>query len=154
MNRIYEETGSLRPGRSMFDLSHNKIFDVDIGKLVPVLLEDVQPGDIFEIAHATVIRAQPLVTPIYHKINAYIHYFFVPYRILWKDFTRFWTGGSTGDTTITMPMFGDGWSGEEFSIGRYSIWDYLGFPIVGPTGAVDNAMTLTQTGHDRHIHRC
>ena len=56
-NRIYNEIGALRPGKSAFDLSHVRVFDTDIGRLTPVLLEDVIPGDIFEISQASLISS-------------------------------------------------------------------------------------------------
>ena len=130
MSDLYNLIGPARPGRSAFDRSHLKLFDCDIGQLIPVLVEDVQPGDIVEIANANVIRAQPLVVPIYHRLEVFAHTFFVPYRLLLKDWEQFITGGSSGDLTVTLPTVIQGyqWSGNVV-IERYSLWDYFGFPI-------------------------
>jgi len=151
-NRIYNEIGALRPGKSAFDLSHVRIFDTDIGRLTPVLIEDVIPGDIFEISQASVIRMQPMVAPLYHSIKMYTHYFFVPYRIIDKNFTKFATGGVDGDLSVTLPYFGDGVTlqgTDEFDVFRYSLWDYFGFPISNlTTGAPETTMVLNESGHE------
>lgn len=151
-NRIYNEVGALRPGKSAFDLSHVRIFDTDIGRLTPVLLEDVIPGDIFEISQASVIRMQPMVAPLYHSIKMYTHYFFVPYRIIDKNFTKFATGGVDGDLSVTLPYFGDGVTlqgQDDFGVPRYSLWDYFGFPISDlMTGAPASTMNLSTVGHE------
>lgn len=142
---IYEHTAGLRPGRSAFDLSHTKVFDADIGRLVPVLCEDVMPGDVFDIAAINTIRAQPLVTPIYHKLDVYCHYFFVPYRILFKDWEKFITGGASGDETVALPKAFENAIGVEgqVDLDRYGLWDYLGFPMHNSsTGIPSNSIEM------------
>nr|QJB21666.1 MAG: major capsid protein [Microvirus sp.] len=130
MSKIYNQTGGIRPGRSVFDLSYEKKFDCDMGQLIPVMCDEVVPGDIFKIGNEIVIRFQPLVAPILHEINAFVHYFFVPYRILDEDFEEFITGGVDGASAVTLPR----WEPTNTAIG--SLWDYFGFPTgVNPVGA-------------------
>ena len=89
MSKVYNRTGSVMPGRSVFDLSYDKKMTADMGYLYPVMCDEVVPGDKFEIGNEIVIRFQPLVAPVLHEINAYVHYYFVPYRLLddnWEDF--------------------------------------------------------------------
>ena len=88
------------------------------------------PGDIFKIGNQSVIRMQPLVAPVLHEINAYVHYFFVPYRLLWGGWEDFITGGSNGADASTLPL----WS-PTAPQNEGSLWDYLGFP----TGIVPTA---------------
>ena len=82
-NAVFKRVAGLHPGMSVFDLSYTKLFTCDMGKLIPVMCDEVVPGDIFKIGNQSVIRMQPLVAPVLHEINAYVHYFFVPYRLLW-----------------------------------------------------------------------
>jgi hypothetical protein len=102
-----------------------------MGQLIPVMVDEVVPGDIFKIGNQSVIRMQPLVAPVLHEINAYVHYFFVPYRLLWDNWEDFITGGVDGTDSHTLPR----WSPPETTyIGVGSLWDYLGFvPGVVPT---------------------
>lgn len=140
-SKVFRRTGSLNPGRSVFNLSYEKKFTCDMAQLIPVMCDEVVPGDFFKIGNQAVIRFQPLVAPILHEINMYVHYFFVPYRILWNANTReilsesgdwedFITGGRDGDNADTLPT----WVPTDTTVG--SLWDYLGFPTgVDPQGA-------------------
>ena len=126
---IYSRAGSLNPSRSMFDLSYSKLFDCDMGQLIPVMCDEVVPGDFLKIGNQSVVRFQPMIAPILHEVNVYVHYFFVPYRLLWDDWEDFITGGITGDETPVMLT----WTPPNRSM--YSLWDYLGFPLdIIPSG--------------------
>ena len=86
------------------------------------------PAIFFKIGNQSVIRFQPLVAPILHEINAYVHYFFVPYRLLWDYWENFISGGPDGQDAHTIPV----WTTSNPDIG--SLWDYLGYPTgVAPT---------------------
>lgn len=128
---IFETVGSLQPGKSVFDLSYDKKLTCDMGELIPVLCDEMVPGDKFDLGNQIVVRFQPLVAPILHEINAYVHYFFVPYRLLWASWEDFITGGETGSDASVLPR----WSPTNNALG--SLWDYLGFPTgIVPTDAL------------------
>jgi hypothetical protein len=130
MAKIFNRTGGLIPGRSMFNLSYEKKFTCDMAQLIPVMCDEVVPGDFFQIGNQAVIRFQPLVAPVLHEINMYVHYFFVPYRLLWDEWETFISGGVSGDETPVIPT----WSPTDPDEG--SLWDYFGFPTgVDPDGA-------------------
>ena len=38
-----------------------------MGQLIPVMCDEVVPGDVFEIGNEAVVRFQPLVAPILHE---------------------------------------------------------------------------------------
>ena len=101
-----------------------------MAQLIPVMCDEVVPGDFFKIGNQAVVRFQPLVAPILHEINMYVHYFFVPYRILWEDWEDFISGGIDGQFSDPVPE----WEPTDTTVG--SLWDYLGFPTgVDPDGA-------------------
>ena len=104
-NNPFRNVAGLHPGMSVFDLSYTKLFTCDMGQLIPVMVDEVVPGDIFKIGNQSVIRMQPLVAPVLHEINAYVHYFFVPYRLLWDQWEDFITGGVSGDLTPAVPRW-------------------------------------------------
>ena len=127
---VYEHVGGLHPGRSVFDLSYEKKLTCDMAQLIPIMCDEVVPGDFFKIGNQAVVRFQPLVAPILHEINMYVHYFFVPYRILWDDWEDFISGGIDGQFSDPVPE----WEPTDTTVG--SLWDYLGFPTgVDPDGA-------------------
>ena len=99
---LFDAVGGVRNERSSFDLSHRKLFDCSVGQLYPVLFEEVLPSDVFEFSHINTIRSQPLVTPMYQKLDAYYHTFFIPARLLQQDFEEFITGGVDGDSSISL----------------------------------------------------
>jgi hypothetical protein len=134
--KIFEAIGQLRPGKTGFNLSFKKKFDADIGMLIPLFCEECIPGDIWEIDQENLVRCQPIVVPIMHKIEVFSHTFFVPYRLLWKDQEKWLTGGVTGDLEIPIQNFGQRYFDDHtfwYAGGRYSIWDYLGFRVIGDT---------------------
>lgn len=133
--KIFQRTGGLIPGRTLFNLSYEKKFTCDMAQLIPVMCDEVVPGDFFEMGNEAVIRFQPLVAPVLHEINMYVHYFFVPYRLLWDNATpdnweTFISGGIDGDELPTIPT----WEPTDTTEG--SLWDYMGFPTgIDPDGA-------------------
>ena len=127
---VYSQVGGLFPGRTAFDLSYEKKFTCDMAQLIPVMCDEVVPGDIFQIGAQAVIRFQPLVAPILHEVNMYVHYFFVPYRLLWDDWEDFISGGVDGTFADPIPE----WEPTNTTVG--SLWDFFGFPTgVDPDGA-------------------
>lgn len=140
-NRIFQNIPTSHVPRSAFDLSYSKLLTGDMGKLYPVMADMVLPGDAFSIGNQFVIRFMPMVTPLLHEVNVYVHYFFVPLRLLWPTTknagvpTDGWepyiTGGRDGTFTATLPR----WTPVDSSVG--SLWDYLGFPTgIVPTGTL------------------
>ena len=60
----------------------------------------------------------------------YVHYFFVPYRILWDDWEDFISGGADGQFADPIPEW------EPTITTEGSLWDFFGFPVgVDPDGA-------------------
>ena len=75
MTKQFQTVQSLHPGRSVFNLSYDKKFTCDMGQLIPVMCDEVVPGDYFRIGNQSVIRFQPLVAPIMHEVTMTVHYF-------------------------------------------------------------------------------
>ena len=133
-NKIFQNVSGLKPGRSVFNLSYAVLTSCDMGQLIPFMCDEMVPGDTFVVGEESVVRFQPMVTPILHEVNLYKHYFFVPYRLLWEEpngWETFITGGPDGTSVPTLPR----WTPTNKA--RYSLWDYLGLPItITPTGAL------------------
>ncbi|MCM1320727.1 MAG: hypothetical protein NC041_04200 [Bacteroides sp.] len=137
--RAFQKVKTLKPSRSLFDLSHDMLFTGDMGLLYPVCAMEMSPGDTFHIWSEQVLRMQPLNAPILHEINSSTHYFFAPYRILDDNFVDIITGGVDGeygdnetptDSAPALPR----WKPTNNAIG--SLWDYFGLPTgVDPVGA-------------------
>lgn len=111
--------------RSKHSLSHYKLLTCDQGKLVPIGLTEVLPGDTFQHSTSALIRVSPLLTPVMHPVHAKIHHFFVPHRLVWEDWENFITGGPDGMDASVFPTITIG-GGSGAAVG--SLADYLGVP--------------------------
>lgn len=92
-----------KPKRSLFDLSHERRMTTRMGRLTPCFIAETIPNDTFKVNTEMQIRLAPLVAPIMHRVNAFVHYFFVPNRLLWKDWELFITNGRLGTETPPVP---------------------------------------------------
>ena len=114
-----------------FDLSHDVKMGIEMGNLTPSCLLEVVPGDNFKIQVETMIRFMPLVSPVMHKIKATTHYYFVPNRLLWKNWEKFITGQKIHDQDIIPPIID--WKGASTQIGNTivsgTIGNYMGLPL-------------------------
>lgn len=117
-----------------------------MGRLTPVLITECVPSDTFNGSTEILLRLAPLLAPIYDQIMLYVHFFFVPCRLLWEDWEEFITGGrlGVGIDPVTAPvppywdlgfMMGD----TPASTQKSSLADYLGVPIlpIAPATAED-----------------
>lgn len=130
---VFNNEKGRAPGRSAFDLSHEKKFTCDMGQIIPVLATAALPGDVFQLDNSCVIRFQPMVAPILHQVDVETFYFFVPYRILDEDFENFITKGIQGTTELTPPLFDPAlFTTPANVVAMGSLWDFLGFPLLQP----------------------
>lgn len=125
---IFSQVSMRKPRTNTFDLSHTKKLSTQIGKLTPVLCIDLVPGDSIKINSAALTRFAPMIAPVMHRFDCYIHFFFVPNRIMWPNWEEFITGGKDGADTTVPPYF-DITAGLESGTNG----DYLGLPT-HPTG--------------------
>lgn len=127
------------PPLNTFDLSHEVKLTTDFGKITPCLIAEVVPGDKINLHSELFTRFAPMTFPVMHKISATIHYFFVPYRLLFEDWETFYTGGRNGDgkneqgVTAVLPHLVTN-STNITSIKEGSLADYLGLPTPIATG--------------------
>jgi len=137
MRNIFNTVQLTKPKRNVFDLSHDVKLSLNMGELVPVCCFECVPGDKFNISAESLIRFAPLVAPVMHRLDQYIHYFFVPNRIIWQDWRYFITNtpvtpGGTDVPAFPYIEYGDVGSGA-FEYTR--LMDYLGLPKP-PTGGI------------------
>lgn len=113
-----------RPGRNTFDLTHDVKTTFDMGQLIPISCMEAIPGDNFKIGNDSLVRFQPLVTPVMHRFNYTCHYFFVPNRLLWPKWEK-WIGDEESAAYPFMII----------DINNYTpLMDYFQIPSPGATG--------------------
>lgn len=69
-----------------FQLNNEIKTSFEIGQVVPFFWRDTVPGDIFRNNTNFTVRFMPLIAPVMHKLDLQAHFYFVPYRLLDKNF--------------------------------------------------------------------
>ena len=130
MAQIFDRIKLQKPKSSVFDLSHEKKLSLNMGDLVPVFIQETLPGDKFKVNLEHLIRFQPLLAPIMHRVNVFTHFFFVPNRLVWNQWQDFITGGREGTETPPFPKIAMQTADAELLayFKKGSLADYLGFP--------------------------
>lgn len=72
-----------------FKLGNFHLTTCDMGRLVPIGLQEVLPGDIFSMRTSILTRVTPMLAPVMHPIKLQIYHFFVPNRLLWRYWGEF-----------------------------------------------------------------
>lgn len=88
-NRFAVNPLEVNKTRSRFDRSSSVKTTFKSGKLVPFYLDEVLPGDTFDIRMRYLVRG---VTPLYPVMdNAIIDtfFFFIPHRLVWENWEKF-----------------------------------------------------------------
>lgn len=111
--------------RSKHNLSHYKLLSCDMGELIPAACVEVLPGDTLQGATSLLVRMSPMLAPPMHPVHARVHWWYVPYRILWDDFEKFITGGPDGMDVSEYPTIAFSAGGPEIG----TLPDYLGYPV-------------------------
>lgn len=70
--------------RSRFERTSSVTTTFNAGDIVPFYLDEVLPGDTFDITTSKVVRMQTLITPIFDSVFLDTYYFFVPARLCWE----------------------------------------------------------------------
>lgn len=142
MNRNVESHFALNPtridlSRSTFDRSSSLKTSFNAGDIVPFFLEEVLPGDTFNVKSSRVVRMQTLLTPMMDNVYLDTYYFFVPNRLVWSHWKEF-NGENTESAWIPQTEYevpqitspaDTGWS-----VG--TIADYMGIPTGVPNLSV------------------
>lgn len=126
--------------RSSFRMQHQHKTTISASLLIPVYLQEVLPGDSFNVQMAAFCRMATPLYPIMDNMDLESWFFFVPNRLLWIHWYQFCgqedtPGASINFTipTITSPTGGFPVNG---------IYDYYGLPCVGQVGG-GNTVTVS-----------
>lgn len=130
--RHFLQIPEMHASRTRFNRDQTILTTFDAGKLIPFFVDEVLPGDTFQIDTTAIIR---MTTPKYPVMdNAYIdlYYFYAPNRILWDNFKHFM--GEIEETPwkptkkYTVPQIKINASTSKPGPDEKSILDYMGVP--------------------------
>lgn len=75
--------------RSTFSRNSSLKTSFNVGDIVPIYLDEVLPGDTFNVKTSKVVRLQTLITPMMDNLYLDTYFFFVPNRLVWEHWQNF-----------------------------------------------------------------
>lgn len=87
-NFAYNPTG-INIGRSKFFLTQQKKHTINAGALIPFYVEEVLPGDTFQVDTGIFARMATPIHPVMDTCYIDYYYFFVPNRLTWSHWEEF-----------------------------------------------------------------
>lgn len=91
--------------RNAFDLSHRHMFTAQVGELLPVFSQWVNPNETFKIGYNGKTRTAALNTDAFTRIRENIQYYFVPFQSVWKYFEQQVNNLTKGDAGQNISKF-------------------------------------------------
>ena len=91
--------------RNAFDLSHRHMFTAQVGELLPVFSQWVNPNETFKLGYNGKTRTAALNSDAFTRIRENIQYYFVPFQSLWKYFEQQVNNLTKGDAGQNISKF-------------------------------------------------
>lgn len=117
--------------RSSFRIQTTRKSTFDSGYLIPIYVDEVLPGDTFNLKMTAFARLATPILPLMDNLYLDSFFFFVPNRLVWSNWKKFMgeQDNPTDSTSFSVPQAYTPNTGVEPN----SIWDYFGIPQVGST---------------------
>jgi len=126
--------------RSVFNIQHTHKTTFDAGYLIPIYVDEVLPGDSFNLRMTAFARMSTPLFPIMDNLHLDTFFFFVPNRLVWDNWQKFMgEQANPGDSTSYMvPQV----LSDVDGFPELSIYDYFGLPTKGQV-AVGKTITAS-----------
>lgn len=125
-------------GRSLFRRSSTHKTTFDAGILIPIYVDEVYPGDTFNMRTSVVARLSTPIVPLMDNLFLDFHFFFVPNRLVWDHWQAFMGEKTNPDDTTEYLVPTIDWNGE--TPAGLTIYDYLGLPTDLSSGSYDTVL--------------
>lgn len=122
-NKIAVQAPSPSVNKNMFDMSHDFKFSFNIGQLIPACVLEVLPDDNISLNTEALLRMQPMLAPILHRLSIRSEWFFCANRVLWPNWEDFISPPVEGVDGPAAPFL------SNFTVVSNSLGDYLGLPL-------------------------
>nr|CAI9752401.1 major head protein [Microvirus sp.] len=131
--------------RSIFDRSSSHKTSFNAGRLIPFYIDEVLPGDTFDITTSKVVRSQTMLAPIMDDLYLDTYWFFVPNRLVWDHWEEFCGENKKGPwaqtveyriPTISCPK-SDKTGNPYINFKPNTLADYFGLPVSSLWEATD-----------------
>ena len=142
--RVVNEHYSLVPRssvpRATFNRPEEFKFTCEGGKLIPIYVEEVLPGDVHTAKVTIFARLADLIFPLMDNVQVKTEFFFCPMRILWENARKFWGEQDTPGDSISYTIPYVPVTSAYASV--CSIYDYMGIPGENQLQATKNINAL------------
>lgn len=131
MEHSFAEVPRANIPRSSFNRSHGLKTTFDADKLIPILVDDVLPGDTFNVdVHHFARIGSSFIHPLMDNLYLDTFFFFIPYRLVWENWERFHGAQDNPDDSIdyTIPTMNDAARDLTTVNDANLLCDYLGLP--------------------------
>jgi len=128
MKHVFSEVPHADIPRSSFDRSRAYKTMFNNGSLIPFFRDEILPGDTFNVDATLFVRMpSALHVPVMDSLYLDTFFFFVPNRLVWKNWQKFMGEQESPSDSIsyTVPVF------TAYSPAAESLSDYLGIPPIG-----------------------
>ena len=78
--------------RNAFDVGYTNKFTSSLGLLLPCFVRECNPDEHYKINPRMFTRTMPMNSAAFIQCTQHVEFFFVPYRLLWRDFPQFIVG--------------------------------------------------------------
>jgi len=119
--------------RSKFDCQSTHKTTFDAGYLVPIYVDEVLPGDTFNLNMTAFARLSTPLYPIMDNLHLESFFFFVPNRLIWNNWQKFMGQQENPSDSISYVVPQQVSPANGYAIG--SLQDYMGLPTVGQVTA-------------------
>lgn len=116
--------------RSKFRMAQTRKQAFDASDLIPIMCEEVLPGDTWQHNESVLARFATPIAPAVDDIDLETFYFFVPNRITQNETPNHngWEDFITGTTELTVPLIAPPEDTGTWTIPTGSVWDHFGIP--------------------------
>lgn len=87
--RHFLQIPEMKASRTRFNRDQTILTTFDSGKLIPFFVDEVLPGDTFQVDTSAIIRMTTPKYPVMDDAFIDFYYFYCPNRILWDNFKHF-----------------------------------------------------------------
>ena len=126
--------------RSKFSMQKTLKTTFDSGYIVPIMCEEVLPGDTFNTNVTMFGRLATPIFPVMDNLHLDSFFFFVPNRLVWTNWVKFMGQQDNPADSISYTIPQQVSPAGGYAIG--SLQDYFGLPTVGQVG---NGLTVSHS---------
>lgn len=144
--RHFNQIPEMKASRTRFNRDQTILTTFDSGKLIPFYVDEVLPGDTFNVNTSAIIRMSTPKYPVMDDAFIDFYYFYCPNRILWDNFKYF-----MGEVEATPWMPKKNYTVPQIVIkgtdaapapNERSILDYMGVPTKVKATFLINALPI------------